>query len=63
MTVILNIKGIEKLDREMLDALRFDWDIILLLQSAALALDDFRIAGSAFMNLRYHPDYHLPWPR
>lgn len=52
-------KGTEKLDREMLDALRFDWDIILLLQSAALALDDFRIAGSAFMNLRYHPDYHF----
>ena len=52
-------KGTEKLDREMLDALRFDWDIVLLLQSAALALDDFRIAGSAFMNLRYHPEYHF----
>lgn len=52
-------KGTEKLDREMLDALRFDWDIVLLLQSAALALDDFRTAGSAFMNLRYHPDYHF----
>ena len=52
-------KGTEKLDREMLDALRFDWDIVLLLQSADLALDDFRTAGSAFMNLRYHPDYHF----
>ncbi len=52
-------KGTEKLDREMLDALRFDWDIVLLLQSADLALDDFRTAGSAFMNLRYHPEYHF----
>ena len=52
-------KGTEKLDREMLDALRFDWDIVLLLQSADLTLDDFRTAGSAFMNLRYHPDYHF----
>ncbi len=52
-------KGTEKLDREMLDALRFDWDIILLLQSAALALYDLRTAGSAFMNLRYHPEYHF----
>ena len=52
-------KGAEKLDREMLDALRFDWDIVLLLQSADLALNDFRIAGSAFMNLRYHPEYHF----
>ena len=52
-------KGTEKLDREMLDALRFDWDIILLLQSADLALYDLRTAGSAFMNLRYHPEYHF----
>ena len=52
-------KGTEKMDREMLDALRFDWDIVLLLQSADLALDDFRTAGSAFMNLRYHPEYHF----
>ena len=52
-------KGAEELDREMLDALRFDWDIVLLLQSADLTLDDFRTAGSAFMNLRYHPDYHF----
>ena len=52
-------KGTGRLDREMLDALRFDWDIVLLLQSAALELDDFRTAGSAFMNLRYHPEYHF----
>ena len=52
-------KGTERLDREMLDALRFDWDIVLLLQSAALELDDFRTAGSAVMNLRYHPEYHF----
>lgn len=52
-------KGTEKLDREMLDVLRFDWDIVLQLQSAALALDDFRTAGSAFMNLRYHPEYQF----
>ena len=52
-------KGTEKLDREMLDALRFDWDIVLLLQSADLALYDLRTAGSAFMNLRYHPEYHF----
>ncbi len=52
-------KGTKKLDREMLDALRFDWDIVLLLQSAALELDDFRTAGNAFMNLRYHPEYHF----
>ncbi len=52
-------KGTERLDREMLDALRFDWDIVLQLQSAALELDDFRTAGSAFMNLRYHPEYHF----
>lgn len=52
-------KGAEKLDREMLDALRFDWDIILLLQSADLELDDFRTAGSAFTNLRYHPEHHF----
>lgn len=52
-------KGTEKLDREMLDALRFDWDIVLQLQNAALALADFRTAGSAFMNLRYHPEYHF----
>ena len=31
-------KGAEELDREMLDALRFDWDIVLLLQSADLTL-------------------------
>ena len=49
-------KGTERLDREMLDALRFDWDIVLLLQSAALELDDFRTAGSAFMNLRYRSE-------
>lgn len=52
-------KGAEKLDREMLDALRFDWDIILQLQSADLALQDFRTAGSAFANLRYHPDHRF----
>lgn len=52
-------KGTEKLDREMLDVLHFDWDIVLQLQSAAFALDDFRTAGSAFMNLRYHPEYHF----
>lgn len=40
-------KGAERLDREMLDSLRFDWDIILQLQSADLALNDFRTAGSA----------------
>lgn len=52
-------KGAEKLDREMLDTLRFDWDIILQLQGADLALDDFRVAGSAFTNLRYHAEHHF----
>jgi len=52
-------KGAEKMDREMLDALRFDWDIILQLQNADLALNDFRIAGSAFTNLRYNPEHHF----
>ena len=52
-------KGAEKLDREMLDALRFDWDIILQLQSVGLALNDFQTAGSAFANLHYNPDYRF----
>ena len=52
-------KGAEKLDREMLDALRFDWDIILQLQSADLALNDFQTAGSAFANLHYNSDHRF----
>ena len=52
-------KGTEGPDREMLDSLHFDWDIVFLLQSAALELGDFRTAGSAIMNLRYHPEYHF----
>ena len=52
-------KGAERLDREMLDSLRFDWDIILQLQSADLALNDFRTAGSAFTNLRCSPEHRF----
>ncbi len=52
-------KGAEKLDREMLDTLRFDWEVILQLQSADLSLNDFRTAGSAFTNLRCNPEYRF----
>ena len=52
-------KGAERMDREMLDALRFDWDIILQLQGADLALNDFRTAGGAFTNLRCSLEHRL----
>ncbi|MBQ3796169.1 MAG: DHH family phosphoesterase [Butyrivibrio sp.] len=46
------------LDRDMLDALQYDKELILKLKNMNLTLKEARIAGVAMLGIEYHPEFH-----
>lgn len=53
------LKTAQKMDKEMLDLLKYDMDIVTELQSVNLSLEEIRIIGRAYDTLHVDPDHHF----
>jgi phosphoesterase RecJ-like protein len=53
------LKTAQKMDREMLDELKYDMDIVTELQSVNLSLEEIRITGRAYDSLHVNPQHHF----